>query len=342
MQFLTYQVRSAELFFGKRLGGTTQERVLARARLLGLYGAMYGIPGAIGVTGWPFGDSIRQYAVNNGYVPGDSQISDLVMNGYVSWQLAMISGNFDYQKGNQYDVQGRYGNQGLSFLKESLRSDKTMWQLLGGAGVDTFSSTLGHVIDPFWQFARQIVSDDAEGNVFKITPAHFSAMFSEIASVDAATRMIYAMNTGKWMSKNGQYIEDVTGRDALFRTITGLKSQDQNDIWALKNIKDAEMKAQKAAEKEITKDYRRGLDALRDNNEDQAQTYFTNARARMIAAGIPLDRRTQIMANASRGYEAQTLSAQWNWATKNVPFGKESTRMDSIERRLKLREYRNQ
>ena len=342
MQFLSYQVRMAELFLGKRLGGTTPERVMARARLLGMYSALYGVPGALGVTGYPFADSIREAALNKGYVPGDNQLADAIMNGFTSWSMAMISGDFDYKKGTQYDVQGRWGTQGMTFFRESMRSDKTVWALLGGAGVDTILSTMGKITDPFWQFARQMVTEDEEGNTFKITPAHLNSILSEVASYDAASRFIYAMHTGRWLNKCENYIEDVSAKDALFRTITGIKSQDQLDVMSMRNIAEAEKNAQKKAEKEIIRDYRRGLDATRDKDYETATTYFTNARARMIAAGIPVDRRSQIFANASRNYEAQTVTSQWNWATKNVPYGEQATRMDAVTRRNALRDYRNQ
>lgn len=342
MQFLSYQVRMAELFLGKRLGGTTPERVMARARLLGMYSALYGVPGALGVTGYPFADSVREAALNKGYVPGDNQFADMVMNGMISWQLAMISGEFDYKKGTQYDVQGRWGTQGMTFFKESLRSDKTVWALLGGAGVDTILSTMGKITDPFWQFARQLVTDDEEGNTFKVTPAHLNALLSEASSYDAASRFIYAIHSGRWLNRSENYIEDVSGKDALFRSITGIKSQDQTDVMSMRNIAEHEKNVQKRAEKEIIKDYRRGLDATRDKDYETATTYFTNARARMIAAGIPIERRSQIFANASRNYEAQTVTSQWNWATKNVPYGENKTRLDAVTRRNALREYRNQ
>lgn len=340
-QFLTYQVRMAELFFSKRIGETVAERSLARARILGMYAAMYGAPGALGVTGYPFGDSVRQAAINHGYIPGDNQFNDALMNGVVAWGLAMASGSGDYGKGNQYDVQGRYGTQGMTFLQESMRSDKTIWSLLGGAGVDTFMSTIGHV-DPFWQFARQLVTDDEEGNKFKLTPTHFINLFSEVSAADSLTRGIYALHTGRWLSKNESYIENVTAKDTLFRTITGLKSQDQTDIFTLRKIKESEEAVQKAAEKEIRKDYQRGLDAVRDKDFETAETYFTNARARMMASGIPVDRRSEIMANASRGLEPQIVTSQWTWATKNVPAGQEATRLDSATKRIQIQNYRNQ
>lgn len=342
MQFLSYQVRMAELFLGKRLGGTTKERVLARARLLSTYGTLYGLPGALGVTGYPFADSLREAAINKGYVPGDNQFYDAVMNGAISWQLAMISGEFDYKKGTQYDVQGRWGTQGMTFFRESLRSDETIWSLLGGAGIDTITTTMGKIADPFWQFARQLVTDDEEGNTFKLTSSHLHNILTEASSYDAASRFIYAVNTGRWLNKSENYIENVTARDALFRTVTGIKSQDQSDIMSIKNIADAEKNAQRRAEREIIKDYRRGLDAVRDQDYETATTYFTNARARIVAAGISIEQRSKIFAKASRDYEAQTVRSQWNWATKNVPYGQAQTRQDAVQRRQELRQYRNE
>src|SRR6266436_6411565 len=340
-QFLSYQVRMAELFFGKRIGETVADRVKARAMLISMYSAMYGLPSAVGITGYPFGDSIRQYAINHGYVIGDNKLADIFMNGLPAWQLAMISGGLDYQKGNQYNVGDRYGSQGFTQLRESLRSDKTAWSVFGGAGVSTLVNTIAQ-LDPFWQAAKYMVSDDEEGNTFKITPMHFVNLFSEVSAAQSWKTALYAMNKGKWLSKNESYVEDVTPGDVLFRTISGRKSQDQEDIFALRNIKDSEEKLWKDAEQDIVKDYRRGVEATSNKDFETATTYFGNARARMIASGIPLDKRTEIMAKASQGIEPQINTAQWNWATKSVPAGQEGTRLGAITRRLQLNEYRNQ
>ncbi len=340
-QFLSYQLRMAELFFGKRLGETATERNLARARILGMYSLMYGAPSALGVTGYPFGDSIREAAINRGYVQGANQLSDVLMNGVVAWGLAMASGEGDYQKGNQYNVGNRYGTQGFTQLRDSFKSDKTVWDLLGGAGASTFLNTLGN-LDPFWQVAKSLMSSSEDSNSFKITPTHFVNLFSEFASVDSSVRAIYAMNTGKWMTKNEAYIEDVTGKDVLFRYITGLRSQDQDNIWALKNIKDAEEKAFKATEKEVVKDYRRAIEATANKDYDTANTLFANARARMEMGGIPITDRGRLFSQASRGYETMINTSIWNWATKGVPAGQEATRLDAAQKKFQLQEYKNQ
>jgi len=329
----------AELFFGKRLGETVGERTLARGRILSLYAAMYGAPSALGVTGYPFGDSIRQAAINNGYTQGANPLADTLMNGLPASMLAMASGGGDYQKGNQYNVGDRYGTQGFTQLRDSLRSDKTVWSLLGGAATSTIMNTIASA-DPFWQAARSLMSPDEEGNTFKLTSSHFVKLFSEISSADAATRAIYALNTGKWMSKNGAYIEDVTGKDVLFRTITGLRSQSQDDIFALKNIKDSEEATWKSAEKQIVKDYRDGIEATANKDYDTAKTLFTNARMRTIASGVPRDQQDRIFSQASRGYEPMINTSVWNWATKGVPLGQEQTRLQAGAEQMKLQDYR--
>lgn len=339
-QFLSYQLRMSELFFGKRLGETVTERNLARGRIMAVYAAMYGAPSALGVWGYPFGDSIREAATNRGYVQGANQIADVFMNGVPAWTLAMISGGGDYQKGNQYNFGNRYGTQGFTALRDSMKSDHTVWQLLGGAGVSTIWNTVA-AAEPFWQVAKSLMSDDQEGNTFKLTGAHFSKLFSELSSVDSTTRFIYALNTGKYVTKNGAYMEDVTGKDALMRYITGLHAQGQDDIFMLKNIKDAEMNVQKEATKKITQDYRQAVEANANKDYDTANTLFGNIRARMVAAGIPLEQRSKILSQASQGIEPMINTSYWNWATKNVPLGQEQTRLDAAKTRLDLQEYRN-
>jgi hypothetical protein len=336
MQFLTYQVRMSEMFFGKRLGETLSERNLARARLLGVYSTLYGIPGALGITGWPWGDTFREAALNKGYVPGNSQWQDMLMNGLISWNMAMISGKGDYESGQQYDVQGRWGTQGFTAVRESLRSDNNVWKLIAGAGPSVVWNTATNVIDPFWQMAKQITTDDEEGNVFKLTPSHFAAMFNEVSSIDSTTRAIYALHSGRWLSKNEKFIEGVTPGDVLTRWITGIQSQDQTDIYSMHNISQSEKEVQARAEKEIVKDYQRGLDAARDKDYDTAKQYFSNARARTIISGMPVDKRAQIYSRAMNGYESQSMTTLWDWAERHAPAGEERTRIEAATRRQEL------
>lgn len=338
-QFLSYQLRMAEMFLGKRIGETTTERALARARLLSVYAAMYGAPSALGITGYPFGDSIREAAINRGYVVGDNFINSLVMEGIPAMAIAAISGGGDFRKGTFVNWGDRLGSQGFTTISQSFRSDSTIWKIAGGAGAGVFYNTIMS-LDPFWQAAKYMVSDDEEGNTFKVGMADFGNIFNEVSSKDMATRWWMAMNTGKWVSKNEAYIGDTSQAMATFMSITGTKPQAQDDIFSIKNIKDAEEKHQKDAEKDIIKDYRKAVEANANGDPDLSKSLFVRARARMIAAGIPLDRRSEIYANASRGYEKQIDTSVWNWATKNVPAGQEDTRLKALTTKYQMDELK--
>jgi len=341
-QFLSYQLRMAELFFGKRIGETTAERTLARARLMTMYAAMYGAPSALGITGYPFGDSIREHAITNGYQVGDKFLSSLMMEGIPAMSLAMITGKGDFQKGNFYNIGDRYGSQGFTQIRESLRTDKTMWSIFGGAGVNSIVNTIAN-LDPFWKAAKHLMSDDEEGNTFKLKVNDFVNLFNEVSTVDASTRWYRALNTGRWITKNGQYVDDVSASNATFMAmITGTKPQEQDDIYSVKNIKDTEKKIWAKAQKAITQDYQRGIEAADNNDPNTATDYFNRVRARMIIDNIPLDMRADILSKATRGYEKTIDTSQKYWATKAVPAGQEESRMDSYTRYLQLQDKRHQ
>src|SRR5882762_8094539 len=137
MQFLSYQYRLGETFLGKEIGETTTERNLARARLMAGYGAMYGIPSAIGVTGIPGGDKARKYALDNfGYIPGEHWYSTAIMEGWPALFLNKATGN-------NYDIGGKWGTKGMTTVSDLLRGDKTWLQLVGGAGIDNIFKFLG-------------------------------------------------------------------------------------------------------------------------------------------------------------------------------------------------------
>jgi hypothetical protein len=106
-QFYAYQLRLMELFMGKRLTD------IERARLLGTFALVYGVPAAFGVSGLPLGDWIRKWAQEDGYVVGDNYINTLLTEGLPSLLGGLATGNY-------YNVGERYGIQGFGPLKDAL------------------------------------------------------------------------------------------------------------------------------------------------------------------------------------------------------------------------------
>jgi hypothetical protein len=337
-QFLSYQIRLAELFLGKRLGETATERTMARARMIGMYGALYGAPSALGLTGLPLGDTIRQKAIDEGYVVGDDFIKTLTMEGLPSMAMALATGKGDYQAGTYFNVGNRFGSQGFTQIREAFASDNTMWKILTGASGSVLMSTFKNA-NPFWQAASSMVSNKEEDNSFKLSTSDMAGLFNEASSVSSARKLLWALNTGRWMSKNEAYVADVSAAKAMFMTLTGLTLQEQDDMFAKSSIVKSEQEDQKQTMKEVIKDYQRGLDAVRDENPEEAKKMFTRVRARFELSNFPEEKRQMVLGVASKGYEPQITTSNWKFIQETMT-NKTETRVDQLTRQLNLDDKR--
>jgi len=319
-QFLTYQIRQSELFLGTRLGNSTSERALARARLLAVYGALYGAPSAIGVTGIPFQDAIRKEAIQRGYTVGENWLTSAVMEGLPAVTLAMITGKGDIQAGNKYNIGPRLGNQGLTFFNDALRSDHPMWQIAAGVSGTTLMDNLTSTLGPVWRvLGNQLNSDNSK----KTYPLKIDDLLDAVRSYSTSgsqiVRLITAIETGKWMSKNEAYIGDVSKANAAFMAITGLSPQQQGDSYLKQSIRSAQEEFQKQTMKDAIKELRRGYQAQKDHDYNNAQGYFKRADSLMTISGMPIERRASVYAQSLRGQEGLIKDSDWQFASDNVP-----------------------
>lgn len=341
-QFLSYQFRQAELFWGKRLGETLAERNAARARLALFYGGLYGIPSSVGVAGMPFTDMIKQYAIDNGYVVGENYLSSLAVEGVPFILTAMATGGGDMQKGEHLNFGGRFGQQGLTQINEAMKSDTSMWKVVGGASGGVFMNTWTS-LTPFWRAARSLVSADEPDNQFKLTATDMlQPFFGEISTYNGIKRQIIAMNTGRWINRNEQYIEDVTGLQALMRNLSGLSPSGQETTYTQANIAKEEAKLYKDAKKEITKYYQRGVIARSQGDINLSDQMMRNVRAIMIQSGINNTQMNEILAQASKNYEKLIDSSNWSFGTDAVPADKAETRLDRLRRQQIIQDKKAQ
>lgn len=351
-QFLTYQFRMAELFMGSRLGGTTTERMLARGRLALFYAALYGAPSAIGLTGLPLANSIREEAIKRGYQVGDNFLSTLIDQGIPHMMAAWITGNGDWKKGNNYNIGDRFGSPGFTILNDALKSDHAWWQLVGGASGTTLLNTLT-AGNNFFHVIGSMLAPKNEDKAFPLKLDDFVDIFKEVSSVNQAWKLIAAVNTGKWMSKNEGYIGDVTKANAAFMALTGLSPQQQDDAFLKSEIKKEEVAFQKETLKEFVKEYRRGIQAAREGNPQQAQDYYKRAFTRLEIAGFPMDKKATAISIATKDYESQIQSQDYDFAFKNVPKTRsfmgvdiqtdvDKTRREQYKRTLQIEQYKGQ
>lgn len=315
-QFLSYQLHLFELVFGKRLGATLAERNWARARMFTMYGSLYGIPAASGLVGYPFGDSIREEAISRGYVVGENWLSSLAMEGIPSYVTFLLTGN-------TYNFGSRFGSQGLTFVQEALKSDSTVWKLVGGAGLSTIggiASGLGPLtttIGYYMSGDNKKLAELGAAHPFKTTDIIDS--FKEISSVNQAVKVYYALMTGRWLSKNGQYLDDTSSLNAIFMGILGVNPQKVDDTYAKINIEKAEKEAQELAYKKFEKEIR--LSIMDSQNGDQASATDRMRRAfwNLEMAGYPVDKKALAISRAFKGYESMAASVDANFALRNVP-----------------------
>lgn len=328
-QFLTYQIKLAELFWGKRLGETPTERNLARARILGFSSLIYGVPNAIGVTGFPFTDTVREHFMDDlGYIPGEKWTSTMINEGLPAWSLAMATGKLP-------NVGDRFGSQGFQTIKQAMRGDISWVQALGGASVTTFSNFIMAGLDPYWQYTMSWLRDDPADQRFRIKLADTVEPLKEISSWSTASKWIAAINTGKIIAKNEQSVTDVTPLQATLYALTGMQPQEQDDMFINNKMVQGEKDTKKRVLKEFIKDWRRGIEAFNNNDPEQGHQYKTNAISRAKVAGFDNDELAKAMAIGARTQDAIDTSNYQRWMGGN--FNERDKRKEYFRRQIDMK-----
>lgn len=324
-QFYTYQLRMLELMTGKRL--TTMEK----ARLFGVNALMYGFPTALGLYGFPAGDYIRKYGLENNYVTGDNNIVDLIANGVPAMLIALITGSGSVKEGYMPNFGERFGIGGFDTIREALRSDQPFWRIIGGAAFSTMAN-IWEASDGFTAAMMSAIRDD--DSAFPMTTADIADIAKEIASYRNAWRGLVGVNTGRWVSKKGLTLEnDVSGIRSIMQALTGLQSQEVSDLnimaWSLKDKKDLEAHALK----KFTQEFRRGVEA-QENNQVQARKFFTRAFAYLHVGGYPEEDFHKAIAIAAKDYESVVERMNWDFYMKNIPNAKKQDKEEAYRRFL--------
>lgn len=328
MQFYTYQLRVMEQFLSNRF--TWKEK----ARAFATYGALYGIPTATSLGGFPAGDYIRRYALENGYEAGQNVASTTFHEGLLSMMLAFITGKGNMKEGNFYNVPERYGIQGLETIREALRSDNTMLKVVTGAAGSRFGGVFG-AVDPVWRWIQSFT--DPEDKQYPLQDSDLVQFLKETSSgANAAERMITAVNTGNIYSKKDALLEEgVSVPNAIFQYISGLSSGKRSDMQLLRWSKDEQMAYDKKTEGMYVKEMHGGL-AVGDDplSLEHAARHFQRARQILAQRNYPEDKRAYIFGRAAEGQEPMVERMAKAFALKNVPAGQEASRLGAYLNQL--------
>ncbi len=324
-QFLGYQLRLAELFGGKRLAGTTSERVVNRARLLGTFAVAFGLPTATGIVGLPIDQWFRKAAIENGYVVGDKWYQTAIMEGLPAFFGQMATGNV-------YDVGQRYGTPGPDVIRDVLVGDKGWWNIVGGASFSTLASAF-QLSDGLMAAMVSFLRQDNEA--FPLTANNFVDPFRTISTFSNAWKVRYALNTGRWMSRNETYMDNTSPANAIFMGMSGLQSQGAADVnkvtWSLKDRKAQE----DYGKKEFVKYFHRFL-IDQEHNPELAREEFKQANASLIGHGFPEEKYAEALSEAIQGNETLIQRLNWDFYMKNLPNAQKEGKMDAYSRSIQF------
>lgn len=330
-QFLAYQIRMAELFWGKRLGETLTERNLARARMVFWYGMLYGAPVGAAVGGLPLVESIRQAALERGYIVGEKWYQDLAMNGLPSYLIQLATGK-------SYSLQSAYGPQGITPLKDLFTGDKPAWELMGGASASLLKDTW-EGLSGFHAAMMSGIRDD--GHYYPIKVDDYLSVARGIATVEKVNRWYLAHNYGKWITKKGIELDNVKPMEAFLMSISGTQHTEAVDAHLLAESLKDKKKNDKKAEDLFGVEFRKGLRAARDNNPDQADAYFKRAFTILHVMDYPDWNFKEAVHKATTGEETLINRIDWEFYAKRAPKYKGKEYIERYQTKQNIMEERN-
>ncbi|MGH7240213.1 MAG: hypothetical protein ACREHG_09170, partial [Candidatus Saccharimonadales bacterium] len=166
-----------------------------------------------------------------------------------------------------------------------------------------------------------------------------------VSSLNQALKLRAALNTGKWLSRNGVFLDTVSPLhpvlDALIGATTGLQHSQIHDITisssAIKS-RDAEIKR---GRNEYIKYVHRALIAADNKDFAQAHIYAKQAKAILAIHDIPYDQRGKFASMAAAGYESLIQRLDQDQFLKNIPPQEAEHRLNIYSRIQQMQQERN-
>lgn len=307
-QFGGYSMRMMELMMGHRLDAAT------RTRMMYTYAALFGA-GGLGITGLPLGDSLRKAATDAGYNPGEHFIQTALMEGIPSYLLHMATGNW-------YNVGGRYASLGIDQIRDMLNGDKKMWEIAGGASWNMLS-TAWESGDPLRQSVMSIIRNDDAKHPMKLED--FSEILKTYGAYSHGVQTLAALNTRNWISKKGNMLDkDVSPLNAFFMSASGLQELESSQtLRATQQLSQDKKTLDQVTEKRFMYEYRKAIEAQRNNSTKDFEDYMSRARAVLIVGGYPTEEYPKVFGEAARSTMGTEIEkAREHLYLKHRPAGK--------------------
>lgn len=308
-QFGSYAARMSEQFLSGQL------TKVEKARALATYSLLYGIPAAgSAVVPWPWYEDVRTYLLDNN-IDVDNPLIEALHTGIISTFMHHVMGL-------DHNVSQRAGPGALPLVSQIREDGLTLDTLMGAS-----TSIFGGWVKDGSGLVGNIISNLATEDGWKATPQDALQFLSNASVVNNAAKFVYAINYGKWFSKNGTYIGDASTADAIASLIMGTTTKEISDTYLKQRYLKEMDAAKKNAVREITKEFGRAFAAKDRGDEDGYKAAMNNAHMHFVGADFRPDERAQVLKQAlgSNKSMAQSISEDW---VKKAP-------SDKIEGRIK-------
>jgi hypothetical protein len=300
-QFLSFTARLMEQFIGSKL--TPAEKLRAFAT----YSAMYGVPvaGSAVLGVYPLYEDIRQSALEKGV-----DVSDAWFKAFSEGLPSLIT---SVATGTEFNIAQRYGPSASNLFSEMLKGNKTAYEIAFGPAGQTMKDIMKSTL-PFLHYM---------GNVATGSQADFPVALEEgieasraISSINNALVTTYALNWGKYVTKNEMYAGDLNPMEAIVRGVGGLTPTHITDAFLKKSWFKDQAALVQVAEKAMITEYRRALKDMDNGDYDNAQARLRRVRALQIGAGMTPQEAIAAQARAFKGYESLVEKMNREWMTK--------------------------
>jgi hypothetical protein len=340
LQFFKYMENISQMFLSKRIGdvfgknNTALFRAKQRAQMFLVYAMLFGPVGATGLSMLPFSDSVRKYAVDNGYVPGQNVAATVAMEGPLSYASALASGwwrtgHLDAEKGTFYNYNNRYGANGLQIVRDLMEPSSTYWKILMGAGGSTLANNLASLSG----MTNAVYSSyfDTKDNPWPVMQSDWEALARNINSYRYAERMVFALEYGKWIDRHGNPIQDIGKTDAVFRTLLGTQDVKVDDMYLMHQSEQDRKELYSRAEREYNEQRRLAEQAAAQGDRDNADSYNKRASFAITSRGIPSDVAAGIFSRYATQNKDLIDKVRDSYYLKKVPVDKQKAAEEAYQ-----------
>lgn len=305
-QFLGYMTRLSEQMLSKRLTMTEKARVMATNGML--YGVPVGVGGSLVGAVWNPHEDVSSYLLNHGY--------DMGSNTMTAFQHGLVGLMTKFVTGSDNNTSERIGPGGNNVFRDILMNDAPFWKIAFGASGSKVSGLLQSA-DPFLKWATNPFrsSDDQ----FPLTLNDFTSAARNVASVDHAVKLYYAIKAHEYVTKTGTVVDDkYSTPEALWEAFSGGTPSRIGNAFQMKQLDDNRQKAQRDASKRIEENYRLAIRAANENNEKLADQYMQQVRVYTKLGGFRPDELSKLFQQVYKAAGPMTQSIPYDFAYKKA------------------------